>query len=264
MVMKHRKRGDPLAALVQEADAKMLRELVQKLAANRPEIRRECFVFLKQRVSLDSAMKTETEAEIAFSLWNELEPDLAELDEYGGGPDETEESVGELLYELSQRLKEGEVPRDERRALIDEVIPYIRSGNAGMDDALYEVAYAACADEEDWRYLAHQLEALGRDWPVDHARRIYRRIGDRAKYLALRAHRMEYGADYHDLATFFGKLENGNRRWKWRGKVWNRPPGGWMNYAVSSRSGHASQATGRDTCNCSLRKRPTGSRRRAT
>lgn len=78
---------------------------------------------------------------------------------------------------------------------IDEVIPYIRSGNAGMDDSLHEVAYAACRDDEDLRDLAERLERLEQDWPLDHARRIYRQIGDREKYLALRSRRMEYGLD---------------------------------------------------------------------
>jgi tetratricopeptide (TPR) repeat protein len=48
------------------------------------------------------------------------------------------------------------------------------------------------------------------DWKTTHARRIYRRLGDRDKYLELRTDHMEYGADYHDLATFYweaGKKE---------------------------------------------------------
>ena len=79
---------------------------------------------------------------------------------------------------------------------------YIYSGNSGMDDALYEVAYALCQDDEDWREFAIQLESSGKDYLLDHARGIYRKLGDRDKYLALRSRRMEYGADYHDLASF--------------------------------------------------------------
>jgi tetratricopeptide (TPR) repeat protein len=41
------------------------------------------------------------------------------------------------------------------------------------------------------------------EWKTAHARRIYRRLGDRDKYLELRAQQMELGADYHDLATFY-------------------------------------------------------------
>ncbi|MEW6442586.1 MAG: hypothetical protein AB1640_16745 [bacterium] len=83
-----------------------------------------------------------------------------------------------LLYELGQKLQKGKAPRESRRRILDAVTAYIKSGNAGMDDALYEVAYATCREKEDWRNLATCLEAIGREWPRDHARRIYRQIGD--------------------------------------------------------------------------------------
>lgn len=41
------------------------------------------------------------------------------------------------------------------------------------------------------------------EWKTARARSIYRRLGDREKYLELRARQMEYGADFHDLATFY-------------------------------------------------------------
>jgi len=47
------------------------------------------------------------------------------------------------------------------------------------------------------------LESIGKEWPQEHARRIYRRIGDHEDYLRLRALKMKYGGDYHDLATFY-------------------------------------------------------------
>ena len=147
-------------------------------------------------------LREEAAAGAVIALWSEIEPDLAELDDYGGGDDETRDHVGSLLYDLATKLQMDSVPRADRRALLDKVLPYIRSGNAGMDDALYGAAYAACRDDQDLRDLAERFEALGQDWPIDHARRIYRRLGDREKYLALRNRRMKYGADYHDLATF--------------------------------------------------------------
>ena len=53
----------------------------------------------------------------------------------------------ELLFDVAEKLKEGNIPRDYRRDLLDEVIPYIRRGNAGMDDELYEVANATCYEK---------------------------------------------------------------------------------------------------------------------
>jgi len=111
----------------------------------------------------------------------------------------------------------GLLPAEEsgRLARLTEAVERLldedgRLSFAGMDDALYDVAYAACRDDEDLRDLAERFEALGQDWPIDHARRIYRRLGDREKYLRLRLRRMQYGADYQDLATFY--WEQGERQ----------------------------------------------------
>lgn len=191
--------------LVRLADAEDLQELVLHLAGVHPGVREECCSFLGSRMPTAG----EAAARAVFSLWDELEPDLEELDTRGGGDEEQEDQVDYLLGQVIEKLAEGQVPREDRRALLDEVIPYIASGNSGMDDSLYDVAYAACYDDEDLRDLAGRLEALEKPWPLEHARRIYRRIGDRDKYLALRALKMEYGPDYYDLATFY--WESGER-----------------------------------------------------
>jgi len=204
-----KKQKDPLEGLIEAANPDILGKLIKELASDRPEIRRECFEFLKECVTLSPDEEASTEAEALFALWWELEPDLSELDEYGGGDYDLDDHVCDLLYELSKRLQKNKIPREYRQELLDEVLPYIHSGNAGLDDTLYEVAYAACYDEEDLRDLAARFEEIGRDWPIDHARRIYRKIGDHKKYLELRSHRMKYGVDYHDLAIFY--WETGDR-----------------------------------------------------
>jgi len=207
-----KKRKDPLERLIEAANSDILGKLIKELASDRPEIRRECFEFLKDHVTLAPDEDSASEAEALFALWWELEPDLSELDEYGGGDYDLDDHVCDLLYELSKGLQENKIPRKYRQELLDEVLSYIQSGNAGLDDTLYEVAYAACYHEEDLRELAARFEEIGRDWPLDHARRIYRKIGEHKKYLELRSHRMKYGADYHDLATFYweiGKKDKG-------------------------------------------------------
>ncbi len=200
---KKAKREDPLDQLIKSADPVTLGELIKGLASENPEIRRECFEFLKDHVTLPPDEGAVSMGESMIALWMEVEPDLSDLDEYGGGDYGLVDHVGDLLYELFEKLRKNKTPAEYREELLDEVLPYIRSGNAGMDDALYDVAYAACYTHEDLRALAERFEALGRDWPLDHARRIYREIGDHDKYLELRSLKMEYGDDYHDLATFY-------------------------------------------------------------
>lgn len=206
---KRTKRKDPLDQLIKSADPVTLGALIKILAGENPEIRRECFEFLKEHVPLTPAEDAVSVGESMFALWMELEPDLSELDEYGGGDYGLVAHVGDLLYELYEKLGKSKVPAEYRKELLDQVLPYIQSGNAGLDDALYDVAYAACYNHEDLRDLAERFESLGQDWPLDHARRIYREIGDHEKYLELRSLKMEYGVDYHDLATFY--WETGSR-----------------------------------------------------
>lgn len=200
---KKSKHQDPLRQLLEGADPSVLIGLIDDLAIAEPEVRRACFEYLKKHVKLSRKQHETAGGEEIFAIWGELEPDLAELDEYGGGDYGLEDQVAVLLSDIRQKLHKHKVPSDYRRELINEMLPYIRSGNSGLADDLYDVAYAACYDNDDLRRLAKDFEAMHKDWPMDHARRIYRRIGDRKKYLALRAMKMQYGMDYHDLATYY-------------------------------------------------------------
>lgn len=194
---------DPLRQLLEAADSKTLVELVEDLAVMRPEVRRECFEYLKAHVKLSPNQRETSKGEVVFALWGELEPELEELDDYGGGDYSLVEHVAGLLYEITEKLESEKVPSEYRTDLLSEVLPYIQSANSGLEDSLYDVAYACCYSDEDLRQLAMAFEKMKSDWPINHARRIYRKIGDHEKYLALRALKMEVGADYHDLATFY-------------------------------------------------------------
>ncbi len=208
-MVKKKKTADSLVDLLEAAKPETLIKLIAELAEDRPDVRRECFDYLKKHVSLTPAQKTRSEGEIVMALWWELSPDLEELDDCGGGDYGTEDHVADLLDEIRKKLVNSKVEEQVRRELLDEVLPFIKSGNAGLDDPLYDLAYATCYSDEDWRRLAQMLEAMNKDWPTDHARRIYRKLGDRAKYLELRHKKLVYGGDYYDLATFY--WDEGNR-----------------------------------------------------
>ncbi len=202
---RKRTQDDALAELLAAASSKILADLLIRLAATRPDVRRECFDYLGERIPLSNKRKNQSEGEILLALWSELEPNLSELDEYGGGDYDVVDDVAGLLYQIEQSLSQKKIDAGYRRQLLDEVLPYIESGNAGLDDPLYDLAYATCYDDNDLRSLAVAFEAMAGDWRIEHARRIYRRLGDRDKYLDLRKRRMVYGADYYDLASFYWK-----------------------------------------------------------
>ena len=192
-----------LTELLTTASAELLRDLICRLAASRPDVLRECLEYIKVHALLSEEQRNKSAGEAALALWSELEPDLAELDSYGGGEYSETDHVGGLLYDLQNSLAAKDVEAEYRHNLLAEILPYIESGNAGLDDDLYGVAFAACYDDDDWRRLAEALERMKGDWKIRQAREIYRKLGDREKYLELRHLKMEYGDDFHDLATFY-------------------------------------------------------------
>lgn len=206
---KKNKADDAITELLSAAPAETLSALISILSAKHPNLRQECLNYLKKNVPVTTEQETSIEQEIVMDLWSELSADLEELDSYGGGDYEAVDRVADLLSDIQEKLDDKKIDRDIRRDLLAEVLPFIISGNAGLDDVLYDVAYAACYDDDDWRHLAQSFEEMKKEWPTDHARRIYRRLGDREKYLELRLKKLLYGGDYHDLAVFY--WEEGNR-----------------------------------------------------
>jgi hypothetical protein len=200
-----RNQDDPLAALLETTPKAKLVDLLVRVAATRPAVRRECLDYLNLHTALSPSRKKQSEGEKLLAQWAELAPDLDELDAYGGGDYDADIHVSSLLQEIAQGLSRKKIDADYRQKLLDNALPYIESGNAGLDDGLYDLAYAACYTDADWRALAEAFETMGGDWKLDHARRIYRRLGDRRKYLELRQRKLATGTDYFDLADFHWK-----------------------------------------------------------
>ncbi len=202
---KKRKQDDPLRALLERLSKAQLLDLLVHVSRTRPAVRSECLDYLNKYAALSPGRRKQSEGEKLLALWAELAPDLDELDAYGGGDYDIDLQVSCLLQEITQALSQNKINAGYRQNLLDNVLPYIESGNAGLDDDLNAVAYATCYTDDDWRALAEAFETMGGDWHIDHARRIYRRLGDREKYLELRQRKLATGTDYFDLADFHWK-----------------------------------------------------------
>lgn len=101
---KDTRNKEPLVELLNFAEKDVLVKLVLKLAAGDNSARRECLETLKETVKLDNVLKGAAESSAVLSLWYELEPELGELDEFGGGDYVKEDDVSEYLCELCDRL----------------------------------------------------------------------------------------------------------------------------------------------------------------
>jgi len=78
-----------------------------------------------------------------------------------------------------------------------------KNNNTENKDPLINMLNAATKNDDHLSELAKRFEDLKQDWPIEHARRIYKKIGNHEKYLELRSLKMHYGADYYDLASFY-------------------------------------------------------------
>ena len=192
-----------LQNLIAAADAQSLGQLVLKLANQRPELRRECFEFLQQHVHTESA-KIDAQTGAVWALWDEIQAKMGDLEKFEGS-DAAQERVAEKIHQVAAKLEDKKTrpSQSQRRELQDAVLANLDSGSPVVDDALHLLADAACETAEDFHALARRLEVLRSDMARSHARRIYRKLGDRDRFLALRLKRLETGADYHDLASFY-------------------------------------------------------------
>ena len=75
---------DALAELISAAPPKVLSDLILNIASQSSDVRRECFDFLKSRVSVSKRLEEKSEGEIVLALWSDLELDLDDMDRYGG------------------------------------------------------------------------------------------------------------------------------------------------------------------------------------
>ena len=100
---KRQKPTDALNELLAVASPEVLTDLIRQLTIGRPDVRRECFEFLKSQVQVSKALKGKSEGEIVLTLCSELLPDLDELDSYGGGSYTGEDHVFGLLDQISGR-----------------------------------------------------------------------------------------------------------------------------------------------------------------
>lgn len=149
---------DPLISMLHAATKDDLIGLVKELIGNDLSVRRICIDHLKRTVTVSSSIQTSAESSAALTLWYEIEPELSELDEYGGGDYRAEEAVGDGLYHLYEKLKEITLTEEDRDELLTDVLSYIKSGNAGMDDSLYDITYATCKNDDQLRELADALK----------------------------------------------------------------------------------------------------------
>src|SRR5579862_5480403 len=86
-------RARTLAQLLDATERPALIDLVRQLAALSPEAERTCFEYLREHTARTPKARASAAAGVADALWSEIDPDLAELDDLGGGDYATQDDV---------------------------------------------------------------------------------------------------------------------------------------------------------------------------
>ena len=66
-------------------------------------------------------LQKRSESEAIIALWDQLAPDLQDLDAYGGGDYDTEDHVAELLDEIRERLESKKVELKWRKEILKRI-----------------------------------------------------------------------------------------------------------------------------------------------
>lgn len=209
---KDRKKTQTLSAQLQHLPKEELVELVL-LLVNTDGIKQAKLVVLeKLEQSLGQTSDLQpVHLEKYETLWSQAAGLLDELNEYGGGDEDAEYEVCELLEEINELFMEEKLPAEAKSGYIDRLFQYYDEDNSGMGDTLMDSVFAVAETEDDWRHVVEKLNAVPKaaDEASNHYRKelvmqIYReRLGDEEAYLCERLANLEYGMDYFDLATFY-------------------------------------------------------------
>ena len=73
-MVNKRQTDSALTNLLAAVGPEILRDLVSALAFRDPEVRRECFEYLKAHAPLSTTQKQTSDGEVVLALWEELYP----------------------------------------------------------------------------------------------------------------------------------------------------------------------------------------------
>jgi len=117
--MANKKQTDnALNNLLASAGPEILRDLVSSLAFQDPEVRRTCFEYLKAHAPLSTTQKQTSDGEVVLALWEELYPDLEEMDDCWWEMSEAERDEADRRLEESRRIS-----APERLDAVDVAVP---------------------------------------------------------------------------------------------------------------------------------------------
>lgn len=186
-----------------------LLELIQFLISNMADARLQTIEWLKSNQtslinSIDADDSQSLNGELIMEYWSEAQEIISEFNELGGGPEEKEDEVYDLLEQISELLEENSISVEIRMQCLDEAFDEYHLHNSGFDDRLLDIIFKTCRDKEDWEYLIKKLKKDSSSCATKLVMDINKtHLKNDTAYLSERLQNLESGMDYWDLVTYY-------------------------------------------------------------
>ncbi|MBN2487750.1 MAG: hypothetical protein JXA98_01845 [Methanosarcinaceae archaeon] len=203
-----------LHKILESLSTKQLHNLIEHLILKNPDVRHLLLEWYKERIeksagSSEKEICTELNDELLMEYWNYASSIIYEFNEYGGGPEDEEDTAYEWLDRISEVIEEGNISHEAKIDFMDYAFIEYDKYNSGFEDSLAEIFFELCETDKEWKYLITKLGQHPSDWKNTLIMKILKdHLHDDDAYLKFRLKDLEYGNDYWELASFYAKRGN--------------------------------------------------------
>jgi len=134
-----------------------------------------------------------------------LDATLNELSDYDMPQERLSSLAIDMMQEVVKLFSEENLPRDERRKLMDNLLAYHASCDCSLAEPIADTLFLLCSTKEDYIYLIEWLKDKGDGYDKNLMLKLYQLVGDDDTYLAERKKHLVYVADYWDLCQYYQK-----------------------------------------------------------
>ncbi|GAK61019.1 hypothetical protein U27_00917 [Candidatus Vecturithrix granuli] len=143
--------------------------------------------------------------------WAVIDRIVKELNDYGMDDESLESVAIDAMDKLNPILLADEGLREEKQAIIEQLLKYYHQGNCGLVDWLYESAEELCSDKSDYEILIASLQKHDSSYHRGLLASLYAAIGDTEAERRALEKDLKYGMDYWRLAEYWYAQGNDER-----------------------------------------------------
>jgi len=186
-------------------DKNQLADLFTRIISEHPKTLQTFLEWMKKNdKNLTFKKGLNVNTELLWEYWQEAQDIISDFNEYGGGSEDDEDIVYDLINNLIDLFNTEEFSSEIKIEILESIFNEYVVHNSGFDDILIDLCNTICKTKTEWQYLAKKLLDSNNSYDLELAMNIYKKhLKDEQTYLALRSKKLVYGFDYWDLAEFY-------------------------------------------------------------